>query len=78
MGQVVNSRSQAQQGQPVTKLETPPQTILVQCQYDTVALHKRVQSGILKEAPMVKTSLGCVYFQTHQYSRCRKFTFLNV
>ena len=28
-GQVVNSRSQTQQGQPVTKLETPLQTILV-------------------------------------------------
>ena len=67
IGQVVDSQFQTQPGQPVTKLETHLQTILVG-NANTIqgfSIKKRVQSGILKEGPMVKTSLWGVYFQTH-------------
>ena len=65
MGQVVNTRSQTQQGQPVTKLETPLQTILVG-NVNTIQgrSKKRVQFGILKEGPMVKHLWVCVFSET--------------
>ena len=58
MGQVVNSQSPTQQGQQVTKLKTPQQTILAG-NVNTIRGRsiKRVQSGILKEGPRVETSL---------------------
>ena len=61
---MVNSRFQTQQGQPVTKLETPLQTILVgNVNLIPGRFIKRVQSGILKEGPRVKTSLGVCIFR---------------
>ena len=61
MGRVVNLWPQTQQGQPVTKLETPLQNILVG-NVNTIkeSSTKRVQSGILKEGPRAETSLGRV------------------
>ena len=62
MGQVANSRSQTQQEQPVTKLETPLGTMLVG-NVNTILGRsiKQVQVGILKECPMVETSLGGIF-----------------